>query len=196
MAVAAAAFRPVERKVGIDEQPAWIGNLVEIAGDADGDAEAAFVAVIGHRLVHLFDDAVGELCEQLVPVRLVGLVDLAQHDELVAADPGDEIARPEVRLQDPRRMHQHGVARGVAERVVDLLETVEVEVQQPCALAFGLELLDMRRQHFVEIAPVGQAGQRIVQRVELDAFLCGFQLGVARLGQHVCVPELLGESHV
>ena len=53
------------------------------------DAEAALVAMIGHRLAHLLDDAVGEarqLSDALVAV------DLAEHHEFVAADAGDEIA--------------------------------------------------------------------------------------------------------
>ena len=135
VAVAAAALGPVERQVGVDQQPARIGDLVEIAGDADRDAEAAFVALIGHRLVHLLDDAVGERGEQLAPAQLVGALDLAEHHELVAADAGDEIARSQIGLQHARGMHQHGVAGGVAERVVDLLEAVEVEMQQAGPLA-------------------------------------------------------------
>ena len=39
-------------------------------------------------------------------------------------------------------MHQHGVAGGMAERVVDLLEAVEVDMQKACALALCLEPLD------------------------------------------------------
>ena len=41
-------------------------------------------------------------------------------------------------------MHQHGVAGGVAERVVDVLEAVEVEVQQggPLARRFGCSICD------------------------------------------------------
>ena len=93
MAVAASAFRPVERQVCVDQQPARVGDLVEIAGDADRDAEAAFVALIGYRLMHLVDDPVGKPGEQLAPAQLVHAFNLAEHHEFVAADAGDEIAR-------------------------------------------------------------------------------------------------------
>ena len=54
----------------------------------------------------------------------------AQHDELVAADAGDEVAFADIGLQHAGGMHQHGVAGRVAERVVDLLEAVEIDMQQ------------------------------------------------------------------
>ena len=75
------------------------------------------------------DDAVGERRE------LVVVTPMAHHDELVAADARDEIVTARIGLDDLRGMHQHGVAGGVAERVVDLLEAVEVEVQQRRAAA-------------------------------------------------------------
>ena len=53
VAVAAAALGPVEREIGIDEQAARIGAGLEVAGDADGNTEAALMALVGDRLVHL-----------------------------------------------------------------------------------------------------------------------------------------------
>ena len=51
-------------------------------------------------------------------------------------------------------------------------------------------------QQFVEIAPVGQAGQRIVQRIVLDARLGRLEFGVARLGQRLGALELAVELDV
>ena len=69
-------------------------------------------------------------------------------------------------------------------------------MQQAGALAFLLELLDLQCEHLVEIASVGQARQRIVQRIELDALLGRLEFGVARFGQHVGALELFGKRHI
>ena len=53
VAIAAAALGPVQRDIGVDQQPVRIGDGVEVAGDADRDAEAAFVSLVEHRLMHL-----------------------------------------------------------------------------------------------------------------------------------------------
>ena len=49
-----------------------------------------------------------------------------QHAELVAAEPGDQALRPDRLHQARPEVAQHHVAVVVPERVVDLLETVEV----------------------------------------------------------------------
>ena len=80
-------------------------------------------------------------------------------------------------------MDQHGVAGGVAERVVDLLEAIEIDVEQRDAAAVVVgRPRRARSSTLVEIAAVGQAGQRIVQRGVLDAGGGGDELGIARLG--------------
>ena len=56
------------------------------------------------------------------------VVDPIQEDcELVAADPGDGIAGPEVVFETLGNAFQKLVTEGVAKAVVDVLETVEVE---------------------------------------------------------------------
>ena len=50
-----------------------------------------------------------------------------QHAELVAAEAGDGVALAERLLEAVRDLLQQAVARVVAERVVDLLEVVEVD---------------------------------------------------------------------
>ena len=53
-----------------------------------------------------------------------------EDDELVAADPGDGVARPDDGLEPTRDALQHLVARVVPADVVDLLEAVEVDDHQ------------------------------------------------------------------
>ena len=59
-----------------------------------------------------------------------------QHDELVAAQPRDDVGRRARRRQAPRDLTA-AVALGVAQRVVDRLEAVEVDHQQPELRAAG-----------------------------------------------------------
>ena len=55
---------------------------------------------------------------------------LLEHDEFVAAEARDEILRPQHVAQPVGDRAQQLVAAGMAERVVDLLELVEVDEQQ------------------------------------------------------------------
>src|SRR5689334_16467617 len=67
---------------------------------------------------------------------------LLEHHELVAAEAGDEILRTQHLAQPLGNRAEQLVAAGMAERVVDLLELVEVDEQQrrlPIGLARRLE---------------------------------------------------------
>ena len=52
-----------------------------------------------------------------------------QHRELVAAEAGHRVTGAQHPAQPDRDLHQHRVAGGVPERVVHLLEAVEVDQQ-------------------------------------------------------------------
>ena len=102
---------------------------------------------------------------------------LLEHDELVAAEAGDEILRTEHLAQAVCHRAQQLVAAGMAERVVDLLELVEVDEQQRRHL-LGAALAGQQAADLVaEIDPVRQRGQFVVARQMRDA-----RLGVAPLG--------------
>ncbi len=134
----------VHGDVGVAEQAFEIGAVDGIDGDADaaGDADlaAADVYRIGQAFNHPPADQAGE-------VRVVDLAE--QHDELVTAEAGDRIAAEradgeqvvlfaarhriaaaQAGAQPPRNFAQHQIADLVAQRVVDLLEVVEVNEQQ------------------------------------------------------------------
>ena len=88
-----------------------------------------------------------------------------QHGELVAAQAREDVAARNLRLQDVAQLAKQQVAGAVAAGVVHDLELVEIHVQQRGAL-LGILLHDFQRrgQPFLELAPVDQAGQRIVAR--------------------------------
>ncbi len=99
--------------------------------------------------------------------------------ELVAAEPGDQIGL--ARASPQRRAdasHQHLVADGVAERVVDRLEVVEIDAEHRDRLAaLGCAALDLVHLRRAEQRAVGQVGQRVVPRQMPDA---RFGAGAAR----------------
>ena len=94
---------------------------------------------------------------------VVRLEVLAQHRELVAAEPGGGVAGPQQGGEPMCELDQHGVTRSMAELVVHRLEAVEVEIEQMArsgvAAAMGQEVADPLREQ----RPVRQPGQRIVQ---------------------------------
>ena len=55
----------------------------------------------------------------------------AEHDEFVAAEAGQGVARPQRRSESARHGQQHVVTGGVAEAVVDDLEPIDVDEQKP-----------------------------------------------------------------
>ena len=79
--------------------------------------------------------------------------------ELLAADPSDEILIPYRALEDPRDVSQRRVPGGVAERIVQRLEVIEIAVDQRGhrgGLAGGVPL-----HGAVELAPIPETGERV-----------------------------------
>ncbi len=123
VAVAALGFGPVEREIGLIHQGVGIDAGLAGHGDADAGADAHHraVEVIGGRDQR--DYALGELDGGSALVRLAGLDDR----EFVAAETRDEIGRAQRLLQPVRGFLEERIAGGMAERVVDVLEAVEIE---------------------------------------------------------------------
>ncbi len=106
-----------------------------------------------------------------------------QDRELVPAEAGDRVAGPGGPAQPYGDLAQHVVAHVVTQRVVDLLEPVEIHQQQREPPAVPLNLPQRPGDPVVQEDPVGQAGQRVVQGLAADLLL-----GVVpfdRRGQHV-----------
>ena len=94
--------------------------------------------------------------------RALAGVDVAQEqEELVAAEAGDEVALADGALERAGDGLERLVAAGVAELLVDLLEAVEVDRDDAEAAAGRDDLLHLRAQLLVQVAVVGQAGQRV-----------------------------------
>jgi hypothetical protein len=127
------------RRPRVEADPAAGRDAQLAAGDAVGPAQ---------RVDQLARDG-GEV---------LGVVDAGQQqDELVAAEPRDGVALAHA-LAEPRGdATQQGVADGVAKAVVDLLEAVEVDEDEPDAVAVAVGLRERDLEAVLEEPPVREA---------------------------------------
>ena len=105
-------------------------------------------------------------CERPLGVRHgvgFGVVPVEQDQELVAAEPGDDLGRAVGRFEATRHGHEDLVAHLVAEPVVDGLEAVEVEDEHGDRARSALPLGQRVGEAVREQRPVGQARQRVVE---------------------------------
>ena len=149
------------------------------AGDAEAGADAERAVIDDARLL--------DFLQQLLrgEQRAVEIGERQQDGELVAAEPRDGVGLAQRRAEPRGDALQHAVAGMMSERVVDLLEAVQIEQQQRerRALAGG----DARRlvEAIVQQRAVRQIGQRVVIRQVRETLL-----DAAALAPHAGVPQL------
>ena len=165
----------VERDVGVTQQAVRIvaGAVVDRQTDAEPDPQ--FHAAGRERAFERGFQRLGAGNRRLAAGG-------DRHDEFVAAQPGDELPRFQQGGDPLRRRHQHAVADGMAEAVVDQLEAVEIEEQQrqvaPLAVLRRLPVVQPADQ----IRAVGQPGQEIVGGLMDQPRLVGFAVADVRCG--------------
>ncbi len=150
-------LRREHRLLGAMEQAVRVAAVVRIDADADRRGEEDFLAreFEGPR-----EDSRDRFAD---PQRGVGAVDpVEEQRELVLPEAGDHrLAR--VGIDQPLRDHlEQSVARGIAERVVDPHEAVEVEREQRGAIASGMRFRQRLLDELGQQRAVGQAGQCVV----------------------------------
>ena len=101
----------------------------------------------------------------------------AQHDELLAADAGEQLLGPQQALEAVRERTQHGVAADVAVGVVDALEVIDVEQHQRQRTGVAAGALELAVELFLEAAAVEDVGQAVADDEVVDRLVIGV-LGV------------------
>ena len=100
------------------------------------------------------------------------VIDLAalieDHHELVAAEARDDVACAQRTAQPVGHFEQEQIAGLVAQRIVDDLETVEVDEQHRKAAIVALRFVDRLLQQPVEGLAVRQVGQAVVRSEVFD----------------------------
>ena len=92
------------------------------------------------------------------------VADRGNHRELVAAEPRHQIVAAQRVRQPQRHVADQLVAHGMAERIVDVLEVVEVDIEHRGRRGAGAHFLDHGLEPLAEENTVGQAAERIVHR--------------------------------
>ena len=151
--------------------------------DADADRRGQRRAVHLDRLAGGLGDAVGD--EHHLAL---GCEPLEQEREFVAAEARHRVHRAQQRAQPFPQGGEHAIAGGVAARVVDLLEVVEVEEQHGERVAGPAGALQGEVQAVQEQGAVGQAGELVVQRLMGEPRLAALALD----GPDQRAPELHG----
>eukprot|EP01136_Pigoraptor_vietnamica_P033089 Opistho-1_new@95611 len=120
----AALLHAVHRGVGVLDQVVHRLAVVRVHRDADARGDAEAHALERERLPQHLEHAP----RNGLGTARIGLVQ--QHHELVATEPRHGVDLAQAGLQPLGHLDEHAVAEHVTERVVDLLEAVEVEEQQ------------------------------------------------------------------
>jgi hypothetical protein len=107
--------------------------------------------------------------------RAVGVGARQNDDELVAAETGNGVLVAHGTPESLGDLNQQGVADPVTQRIVDILEAVQVEEHQRQRFTAAMRTRKVVPDPLLEQAAVGQTGQRIEMRQTLmlaSASLC------------------------
>ena len=149
----------VHRGVGVAQHVGGRGVTHAAEGDADAGAGDDFVVANVERPAQRLEQALGQADRLAVAVQVFG-----QHGELVATQPRHHVLGPQMLLDAPRHLDQKVVAHRMAQAVVDELEAVKVQKDQAeLAPLRQLAARELLRQTVVKAAPIGQAGQAVVE---------------------------------
>ena len=173
MLAATGGLRGVEREVGVADERVGARAARVADGDPDRRADRHLMAFdhVGAR--DLLDQRSGERFEQADVDRA------GQHRlEFVAAEAADLAVIAHHRFQPLGDLAQQRVADRVAERVVDVLEAIEVDHEQRAALLAMGGVAQRFVERLAHHRAVGQAGQRIEPREARN-----LALGLALLGE-------------
>ncbi len=164
-AMATPGLGAIHRHVGIAQQ--FVGPRIARVRKRDPDRRRGeqLLAVDPHRLRQRVDHALRRA------VRFVLARDVLEQDrELVPAEAGDHVGVPQHGRDPGPGLLEDLVARQVPHRVVDDLETIEVDEQHREARPVVVQVAVQRRCQPVEQRhPVRQPGQRVVLGLVLQA---------------------------
>ena len=159
VARAAQLLGAVHRRVGFPDHRLRGHRRVGDDRDADADRHRGVGLLEVDRQSHRPADPLGDQDHLSLARQL-----FEQERELVATEPGDRVHRAQHRLQPVRQPRQQAVAGGVPERVVDLLEVVDVEEQDRDRGVVAARAVQSDAEAVEEQRPVGEPRERVVER--------------------------------
>ena len=183
--LAAAILGLVHGRVGELEQVGRRLRVVGIEADADRRRNDHVLAVVQfERLLERGDQLHGDA------LGLAGVGQFLEHDrEFVATDAGHGIAIADVVAQAAAGRLEHAVAGGMAHRIVDVLEAIEIEEQHGDLASAAARADHGMAEPLGKQGAVGQAGQGVVVGQVAQLLLGALALG--DIGQHADVMRAL-----
>ncbi len=172
--VPAAPFGGVERAIGGVDQRIGALRDADPARAADGDRQVQLAA---RRRDRLRPDGLADALADPAQRGVVGDVG-HEHRELLAAPARRDAAGAEGALDALCDAREHDVADGMAVRVVDGLEAVDVEQQHGRRAAGVGGAAQLGHQLLGEVAAVREAGQRVRARADVGLPASRLQLDV------------------
>ncbi|MNM64769.1 hypothetical protein D3C81_761790 [compost metagenome] len=150
----------VHRRVGVTQQVRARGIARVPQRNADAPGRKQLTPIHPHRCFQ---------CPQQQPAQFHGgvgaMLTVHQQREFIAAQARNHILRTSKTHQTTRHLHQHPVARCMANTVVDPFEAVQVEEHQREMRADALlRIGDGTLQLILQMQPVGQPGQHVMHR--------------------------------
>ena len=162
----------VHRGIGVGQQRVRVLAVVGIIGEAYAAGDLKIVPFDENRLSNGRADFVQCGGDE---VDVFGLVE-KENDELVAAQPHDSVGRPDATHHAIGDDLQNFIGPAVAERVIDEFEIIEIDEhdRRPPIVAFCKE--QRLGEAILKQRTIGEPGQRIMVRHEVDALFGEFSL--------------------
>ncbi len=179
----AARLRGIEREIDVADQFLAGGTIARRHGHADGGTDDAAAATHRIGLGQAGDDAVREIPHPAT------IIETRQDDLELVAPEAENLLPVADDLEEPfADLLQQRVTRRVAERVIDLLEAIEIDEEDGAWPPPVPERDQARLERARHAETVGQTGQRIVHRK-----LRGLLRRSALLGDINAGPTIAGE---
>ncbi|MNG93821.1 hypothetical protein D3C79_528030 [compost metagenome] len=176
-AIAPLGLGAVHGGIGVANQRGNVAAVLGVQTDTDaGTGEELVLAGLERR---------GETGQQFTGngAGIAGFVQAGQeNDEFVAAQPGHGVDVAHLFLQALGDAFEQQVADRMAEAVVDVLETVEVEEQHRTLAIGDLRTVECCLQAVLEQRAVGQAGERVMVGLVVELGLGVLEAG--DVGEH------------
>jgi hypothetical protein len=113
-----------------------------------------------------------------------------QHGEFIAAKTRHEIDPPHRLGESFHNLAQQLVATRMTERVVDIFEVIEVEIQQSERVCATLEFFKCRGKSIEKRPAIGKPRERVLFRQIGDSPVCPHQTESVAAQRHLSVPVL------
>ena len=194
-AVAAGLLGLVQRRVGVANQIDDVVAVARVNGEAHARREEDLLAVHLERLAGRRQQPRRELVQ--VPLHGVEPLEAGdQHRELVAGQPAGVRILAELGEHAAREDLEARVAGRVAERVVDVFETVDVEVHDRDVLLAAARPGDRLLQQMLKLHAVGDLGQRVRAGEIADPLLDALALVDVVRRVHLALERVAVVQHV